>query len=713
MKIDVSKFQKIDCDDKCTTLQHPNGHQIKIAHKGLSAEMKKELDALPMHLAKGGRAKFAQKFDPNMKKAAKPSEPSKSTNTMPGSPTQAKNSFTEPQALGTNVSSLIHNPEYQAWLKAPKDKEPVPEGGDAILNALHRQGPPMGALSPAQHYPPCINPSCKSYGRSHPNCRCYGGNEHVMANFSEGGEVDSFCSQDRPHQDDCEYYAGGGRVSDREIKKQREDRDSAPQLPTGTTENFSQKGKQTPVGKMTREKNLAEYKKLPGPKIQGLAEGGGAGMSVNVTPQDMQDNAQESVPVQGEPMGAQPASQPEIPQAEQTPAPTEPGLNTMSVTDPVQQGMDHAQQVNNHLMTEDKAVQSDINAGHIQPKTYHDLFAEKGTLGKIGTIFGLMMGGAGSGLTGEPNMLLEMMDKTIQRDLESQKDSANNRMNLLKVNQQALANQANVNLTEAQKNNIALSTTYMQQNRFALDHLVKVTQSMPPGPQRQQAEQTLAILSTMVDKKNATIASQAAMASALSSQANPQGGGAPDTTVMKSGMIGPEMQEMGKDIEDKTLPGVPGRAARPIPQENRNEIQAMNTLDAKSQDLLSFIKQHRGSLNPQQKQVAAQKAEEMVNYYNASIKGGVLTQGRLEWLDKQISKNPLSIVNDLMGNSARLNEIKTSNSTRKNILLQQLGFPPQKGAQAQPSSQGSEIERMTPGGKVAVFGPDKKFLRFK
>jgi hypothetical protein len=58
-----------------------------------------------------------------------------------------------------------------------------------------------------------------------------------------------------------------------------------------TTEGFSEKGKQTPVGKMIREKDLKEYKKSPGPNIQGLAEGG------DVAPAQDQQPAPAAAPV--------------------------------------------------------------------------------------------------------------------------------------------------------------------------------------------------------------------------------------------------------------------------------------------------------------------------------------------------------------------------------------------------------------------------------
>lgn len=52
---------------------------------------------------------------------------------------------------------------------------------------------------------PCKNPSCKSNGKPHPNCRCYG-------SYAKGGGVGAFCEEDRAHASDCEYFADGGAV---------------------------------------------------------------------------------------------------------------------------------------------------------------------------------------------------------------------------------------------------------------------------------------------------------------------------------------------------------------------------------------------------------------------------------------------------------------------------------------------------------------------
>ena len=64
------------------------------------------------------------------------------------------------------------------------------------------------------------------------------------------------------------------------------------------------------------------------------------------------------------------------------------------------------------------------------------IFAKKDTLGKIGTMFGLLIGGAGAGLAHQPNMLMEMMNNQIKNDLQAQEQSSLNKQSFLKINQQ-------------------------------------------------------------------------------------------------------------------------------------------------------------------------------------------------------------------------------------------------------------------------------------
>lgn len=48
LPLDLSKFRKVKSDQHSSTLQHPDGHEIKISHKMLSPAMKSGLDKIPM-----------------------------------------------------------------------------------------------------------------------------------------------------------------------------------------------------------------------------------------------------------------------------------------------------------------------------------------------------------------------------------------------------------------------------------------------------------------------------------------------------------------------------------------------------------------------------------------------------------------------------------------------------------------------------------------
>lgn len=56
-KFSLADFKKVASDEHSTTLQHPKGHLITVAHKALSQKMKQDLDKLP-HYAVGGPAEM-------------------------------------------------------------------------------------------------------------------------------------------------------------------------------------------------------------------------------------------------------------------------------------------------------------------------------------------------------------------------------------------------------------------------------------------------------------------------------------------------------------------------------------------------------------------------------------------------------------------------------------------------------------------------------
>lgn len=685
MKLDLSKFKKAESDDKCTVLMHPSGHKIKIAHKGLSSDAMKNLDSIPVAKAMGGP--MSQQHE----RGAKASKPSKSSNTMPGSPTEAKNGFTEPDDMGTNI------PKAQLQSELSQNEYP-----DVVIQALNKKAPPFGPLDsePKQHYPPCINPSCKSYGRSHPNCRCYGGGGGSVGeqgHFAKGGEVSKeyYCDNNRPHFKKCELYADGGPVSQPPPQ-------NPPQQPVTNQDqtNVAQESmrkafhfaKGTPPGgvpEMTDAEKLDQAAQEASAGSAPIPQSQPAPVDPN-SPDNMVSNfnqdAQKMAPGSFSPDAPQPqqdpqsinpnpeiASQPdEAP--DRTPS-SQPSGDAPQIPAP-QTPVQVAQNTKATLTDEAQKVQQDLDNGHIKPETYKDLFEKKDTLGKIGTIFGLLVGGMGSGLTHQPNALLGMMSKEISNDLDAQTKSAANRQNFMSIAQKGLMNKAAVTGQNIANQTNQRALAWSAQARTALHAQVQNAMNLPEGStQRAQAMQALTILGQGIDKKESDIFSQAGLAQAMSESMGGNGGGnGSNTKLMKSGMMGPAFKEVGEDTEQKTIPGIPGQATRPIEGKDRDQIQAMNVLSNKASDLMGFAKQHTGTLSPAQRAIGQQKADEMVNFYNQSLASGALTQGRLGWLDEQIKKNPTGLFTQLMGNNARLSEIKNSNDMRKNLLLKSYGY---------------------------------------
>src|ERR1019366_5705689 len=110
-------------------------------------------------------------------------------------------------------------------------------------------------------YPPCLNPSCKSYGHPHPNCKCYSG-------MAKGGKVLDFCSGSRTHDKSCEYFSNGGGAG--------QDFDSMPDGPTTSFDDMVSDPANTPFDDMQDYGASAKYSSTGqqiGAGLEGVAQG--------------------------------------------------------------------------------------------------------------------------------------------------------------------------------------------------------------------------------------------------------------------------------------------------------------------------------------------------------------------------------------------------------------------------------------------------------
>jgi len=223
--------------------------------------------------------------------------------------------------------------------------------------------------------------------------------------------------------------------------------------------------------------------------------------------------------------------------------------------------------LNNHI----QAFQNDLDAGHIKPKTYSDLFHDRSTLGKISGIFGMLLSGMGSGLAHQPNMAFEMMNNQIKNDLDAQQNSVANRQNFLRINQEGLMRQAQANQLDTETAIKARALTNIQMNQAALHSLnvlangqgtgqeMSEAQKAFPNVNRQQAQQMLGMVAPMFNAENARIADLAAskiayMHQVLGEGTNGNTAGNPAMEIRKKqlmGFITPQQGEEGlKEIKN-------------------------------------------------------------------------------------------------------------------------------------------------------------------
>ncbi len=516
-------------------------------------------------------------------------------------------------------------------------------------------------------------------------------------------------------------------------------------------------------------KMRAELDKIPlhGQKAQKMANGGGPNPEPNPEPNPSPDGATDqpqtpAVPAEYTPgvsdpgpeattgvnpnAGQQPQPQPETDEdktsfsdkddEEQQPpvAQKQAKAQAPSPTNIVSSPLD-ANTIANQLNDHYNELKTLVGNGTITPKTMHDFWAknpdgsDRGVPSKIGMFFSMLAAGMGSGLTHQPNVIMQAMQKQIDNDIEAQKAT--------KANQFSAWNMANQHVTalselklrdlqgkyqealtknqpvEAQKilseiginnaNADLAKMNYAKQAMFmsVLQQAGDQVNKQPPGSMKQNMAAAHQMLQSAAD-------SHAANQNALTGQQIENNW---KNQNMALAGLGAEGKTLSDYQSERHLPGI-GDASVAIPQSVRDQVNAQNILDAKGKDLMSFIQGHKGldlsRWEPKDRAVAQQKVEEMKNFYNDSIHGGALTQGRLGWYDEQFAKNPLDILSQAMGSTAKFQEMIRSNESRLNTTLDAYGV---KRGGGKPPEQAAPQGNVSKSGKQMVQKDGKWFYQ--
>lgn len=686
LPIDISKMKKIAQDDKTTSFQHKDGHLIRIAHNVLSPKMRQALADLPLR---------EDKKAPETESGAAPEQaPEKS------SAERLK------MALGGEANSS----NQKAALKENTSKDKTSAPGKF----------------------------CADCGARSAECMCNGGK------MAEGGPVKMYADPDSEVSSDDDAPAAPPKAPQTIINVGAPAASQAPVDASG--------GVQTP-GAVPRPGNGAwDTLGKVGSNLGHMVSSAAGTVGNTLFPTNNRVGAEQASPQQAPAPQAAPAAPPnpdspaatatEQPSSDTAPsttaapadqsafplpsgpplaqdnsqllqeAPLQPGdLSRQSETPDAQQSYDAYKQAHQQeFAQEDAKFDQDLKNGHITPKTMSDLFARKSTLGKIGTIFGLLVGGAGAGLAHQSPALLGLMQNELNNDLEAQKQSKSNAQNLLRMNQAQQAQEANIKLqgqqgqlTAEQANALkqeqaikAEAFTRMQQNRVALAHLSSLAQGLPgnPGdPTQQQAQQQLAMLGPVLNAENYQIGAVAASKAAfynLVSGTSPSGIPPPSgeqafqnrMTALK--LSGPQGEAMAKDQEDKHMPGFQGQASGPLSGADRDELTSGTTFQKQLQNFIDWTKTHSGDINPKDRNTGMAMAASLQGAYRQATHGGVYKESETNFISRLIDENPTKFFNSVRS-VPQLEAIAKDNQLRVDQKAKSLGFSGY-GA-GQPSSQ--------------------------
>lgn len=102
-----------------------------------------------------------------------------------------------------------------------------------------------------------------------------------------------------------------------------------------------------------------------------------------------------------------------------------------------------AQDINNKFQAADQEFQKKLSAQKVDPDRYWNA---KSTGSKIAAGIGMILSGAGSGVTGQPNLAAKYIEDSINKDIDAQKGEQGKTMNLWKMNRDALGNDLAANL---------------------------------------------------------------------------------------------------------------------------------------------------------------------------------------------------------------------------------------------------------------------------
>ena len=345
-----------------------------------------------------------------------------------------------------------------------------------------------------------------------------------------------------------------------------------------------------------------------------------------------------------------------------------------------------AVQVQDQILAPIKDIQDAVMNDKITPKTYADLFGDKSTPQKLSTAFGLLLSGLGSGLSGQPNAVLSMMDKVLENDMKAQEKNIANKHSFLSLIKDYYKTHADVRYTGAMARQLEFQLAKNAQISAAIGMEYKRLNALPDSdPKKVPGLMALHQINTLVGKDAMNVAASVAGIGAqmemLSNATQPPGAGVPSDSdispqeqafknkvngLRKTSVLlnNPALAAEAQKMEERHVEGLSGEANKPVEDFDRKKMTAARDFYIKAEDLIKYVEKNKGiwpTIAPTEAgNLATAKASLLKDAFNNAIGAGALTGDKLSYYKDIFEKNPLNIVGIMLGSTGKVKEVQNA-----------------------------------------------------
>lgn len=690
---DFKKFKHVKSDKDTTTLRHPKGHEITIAHSALNKNMRAQLEALsrvvtdaetPLQkgtaYADGGYTEAARsgKLGTGPKIAAEAEEAKKTPSDL-----------TKREAIPSSDSPKQREAQakFDEHMKSqPKIEEPgegMAEGGPVLYAEGDLVTPPeqLGVMST-------------------PKGEIVGPQTSAQDTVSEAEQIDPELLRKREIYNNI-VKAGIVNPAD-EVPAPPEakmfgSKGEAPQAFSpqnwSTAEQMYQREKasnaadaaaaQQKMIAINSQRAAAGLNPLPlpsvptGPQIPGSQ--GGLGPTLPQTGDQAQVQPEPQKPISAAPTDMEGMLRQGYQQRlagiqEQQKAQTLMGQEQLTALQSAEraktEALSHYQNQFDTLNEERLNLMHDIQAGHIDPEKFWEDHS------RIATGIGIILSGFG-GVAGV-RQATDFLKYQIDQNIMAQRADLAKKENLLSVNMRQFGNLRD-----------ATDMTRIMQSDMLQNALQQAAAKATVPAAKAAALQAAGQL----QMESAPLFQQFAMRRALMTLS--QGQGSPGAIDQMLGYMRVTNPEMAKEMESRYVPGV-GLASVPVPEKVRDEMIAHQKLQNMAQDVLSYSKKHTNIVpGTPEYNTGIEKAMILQQAIREGLLQTVFRESEKPLLEKFVDDNPAGAFKTL-STQPKLKTILQSNAAQLNILRSNYGLPKQAEAP----------QYKTVGGKLYMRGPN-------